>query len=247
MGSIRYETSAASAYFVDLLRYYGQLGRMLHNGIDIVLFATPTGESISVHFIDSALPLYEIRNTLRDNASKGIATLFLLWADMMLPYHGQRYRADDWMEALYTLYGSTIYAYDLGEGEIFFFPVFFRGEGLVRAVEHGTAVPFPALTTRRVRTTLRDFVDTWYVADFGGATGSAHDPQTAAAVASALADSFRLLGVRPDADRETVKRAYRALARRHHPDLNPAPEAHARMMALNEAYQRLMAHLERGG
>lgn len=240
MGSIRYETSAASGYFVDLLRHYGQLGRMLHNGIDIVLFTTPAGDTISAHFIDSALPLYEIRKTLQANASKGIATLFLLWADMMLPYHGQRYRVDDWMEALYSLYGATIYAYDLGEDEIFFFPVFFRGEGLVRAIEHGTAVPFGALTTRRVRTSLKDFVDTWHVADFGGATGTAHDPQTAAVVASTLADSFRLLGVRPDADRDTIKRAYRALARRHHPDLNSGPDAHAQMMALNAAYQQIM-------
>jgi DnaJ domain len=45
------------------------------------------------------------------------------------------------------------------------------------------------------------------------------------------------LGVAPDASAAEIRDAYRALARRYHPDL--APEAAARMAAINEAYRVL--------
>lgn len=244
MGSIRYETHAASAYCVELLRYHQQIGRMLHNGIDIVLFETPAGAKVSLHFIASGLPLYEIRNTLTANAAQNIATQFWLWADMLLPYHGQTYRPDDWMEALHTLYGGAIYGYDVQDGAAQIFPVYFRGSGVIRQIEHGRDLPFAALTIRRVRTTLKDFVDTWLIADYGGTTGAAHDPQQTATVAAALADSYRLLEIPASADREVVKQAYRRLARRYHPDLSADPAAHDRMTALTAAYDRVLAALD---
>lgn len=245
MGNIRYETAYASAAFVEELRQSQRLLQMRHNGIDIVLFDV-AGEggrqSISVHFIDSALPLYEIRKTLHDNARQGIATLFLLWAEMMLPTHGQCYRADDWMEALYTLYGNTIYAYELIEGEVFLFPVYFRGEGLVRTAEYGTVLHFANLTTRRLTTHLAGLAGEWYVADFGGVRGTAHDPKQEAVLSAELSQFYTLLGVTPDDDEMTVKKAYRVLARRYHPDLNAAPDAHDQMQQLNAAYNRIMAY-----
>ncbi len=53
------------------------------------------------------------------------------------------------------------------------------------------------------------------------------------------ADYYQILGVPYDADTATIERAYRALARRYHPDINPAADAHQRMAAINEAYQVL--------
>jgi curved DNA-binding protein len=47
-----------------------------------------------------------------------------------------------------------------------------------------------------------------------------------------------------EADAETVKVAYRRMARRYHPDLNPSPDATAQMQAINEAYERIMERLE---
>lgn len=243
MGNIRYETAFASMVFVEELRYSGRFGKMLHNGTDIVLFETNTGEHVSVHYIDSALPLYEIRKTLESNQQKGIFTLFMLWSEMMLPSAGQRYRADDWMEALYTLYRDTIYGYDVIEGEVYLFPVYFRGSGQVREIEYGARMDFGQLTCRTVTTHFPGLNATWQVADFGGERGYAHDPKTEVAVVSALADDYALIGVAVGADSRAVKIAYRQRARQLHPDVNPSADAHDQMQRLNVAYARILASL----
>ena len=49
-------------------------------------------------------------------------------------------------------------------------------------------------------------------------------------------DYYEVLGVPRDAPAEAVKKAYRQLARKFHPDVNQAPEAEARMKDVNEAY-----------
>ncbi|MBX6351269.1 MAG: molecular chaperone DnaJ [Clostridia bacterium] len=54
------------------------------------------------------------------------------------------------------------------------------------------------------------------------------------------ADYYEVLGVPRDADAETIKKAYRRLARRYHPDANPGdPTAEARFKEINEAYEVL--------
>ena len=50
-----------------------------------------------------------------------------------------------------------------------------------------------------------------------------------------------ILGVSPDADLPTIKRAFRALAKQHHPDRNLDPSADARFRDLMNAY-RSLAH-----
>lgn len=52
-------------------------------------------------------------------------------------------------------------------------------------------------------------------------------------------DYYSVLGVARNADEATIKRAYRELARKYHPDLNRAPDAEERFKAINEAYQVL--------
>ncbi len=48
-------------------------------------------------------------------------------------------------------------------------------------------------------------------------------------------DYYQVLGVERTASDEEIKKAFRRLARKHHPDINKAPEAAARMQELNEA------------
>ncbi|MBR5617038.1 MAG: J domain-containing protein [Oscillospiraceae bacterium] len=53
-------------------------------------------------------------------------------------------------------------------------------------------------------------------------------------------DPYKVLGVSPDASDEEIKRAYRILAKKYHPDLNPGDEEAARkMQQVNAAYDRI--------
>lgn len=52
-------------------------------------------------------------------------------------------------------------------------------------------------------------------------------------------DYYAALGVPRDADAETIKKAYRKLAREHHPDVSAAPGAEARFKEIAEAWQTL--------
>ena len=53
-------------------------------------------------------------------------------------------------------------------------------------------------------------------------------------------DPYKLLGVPRDATPEAIKAAYRKLARKHHPDLNPGkPEAEERFKAVSVANELL--------
>jgi molecular chaperone DnaJ len=55
-------------------------------------------------------------------------------------------------------------------------------------------------------------------------------------------DYYRILGVKPDCTLEEVRRRYRLLARRHHPDLNPDdPEAAARFRLIVAAFEAIQA------
>ncbi|HEY3210679.1 MAG TPA: molecular chaperone DnaJ [Actinomycetota bacterium] len=52
-------------------------------------------------------------------------------------------------------------------------------------------------------------------------------------------DLYAVLGVRPEASEDEIKRAYRKLARELHPDVNQDPEAERRFKEVSAAYQTL--------
>jgi curved DNA-binding protein CbpA len=59
-------------------------------------------------------------------------------------------------------------------------------------------------------------------------------------------DYYTLLGVPPDATLTAIKRAYRKLARQHHPDMNGGdPDAAARFKLITEAYELLSDSAQR--
>ena len=54
------------------------------------------------------------------------------------------------------------------------------------------------------------------------------------------ATHYETLGITPKATSDQVRRAYRALARQHHPDVSPAPDAAARFAQVQTAYAVLI-------
>lgn len=52
-------------------------------------------------------------------------------------------------------------------------------------------------------------------------------------------DYYKILGVARDASQDDIKRAYRKLARKYHPDVSKEPEAEARFKEVAEAYEVL--------
>jgi molecular chaperone DnaJ len=56
---------------------------------------------------------------------------------------------------------------------------------------------------------------------------------------ASLENPYNILGVSPTASTEDIKKAYRALAMRHHPDRNPSASAEVRFNAIKKAYELL--------
>ena len=69
--------------------------------------------------------------------------------------------------------------------------------------------------------------------------GVRKDPKPRSADNRRVKDHYQTLGVPRDAAADEIKKAYRKLARKHHPDVSKATDAHVRMAAVNEAHEAL--------
>ena len=60
-----------------------------------------------------------------------------------------------------------------------------------------------------------------------------------------MSDPYSVLGLRPDATDEEVKKAYKALAKKYHPDVaGNSPEAARKMQEINASYDQIINHKE---
>ncbi len=235
---VRFDTYNASAHLVRQLEESG-IADVVHDGADNLLIQLISGELVSIHLIETVIPLYEIRMTLQDNADTGLYTLFILWGDMFLPSENQHYAPDPWMQSLIALYGSKIYAFETFGKDIRIYPVYFEADRDTYFARYGRDVDVTQLVcaTIKIEGLLRG---NWLVADFVGKKPNAqahHHTRGHARPAPPLERSaWDILGVAAGADRDTIKAAYRQLARLFHPDVNRAPDATEQMQRLNVAY-----------
>jgi len=56
---------------------------------------------------------------------------------------------------------------------------------------------------------------------------------------------YRILGITQASGEEEVKRAYRRLAKKYHPDVNPDPAATQKFIDATQAYERVIERLKR--
>jgi hypothetical protein len=247
---VRFDTYNASAHLVRQLESSG-VATVTHDGGDTVLVKLTSGHEVSIHLIETIIPPYELKLNLIENAENDIYSLFVLWGDMFLPHDNEVFQPDPWMHALMSLYNGKLYAFDVYGKDIRIFPTYFEPVDLLHyRIHYGGDVDVTKLGCGSFDMAYPDLSGSWLVADFTGATPPPKRQKKQEAHAAKPAPRKRpptpweILGIAKTTERDEIKRAYRRLARRYHPDLNPSREAHDLMQALNNAYQRILDELD---
>lgn len=239
---MRIALSHVNTYLINGLYRSGAIAEVLHNGLDIILAALPTGESVAVHLVERDIDEMEVWNVLKRNTAANRHTLFILWAAMLLPDDGTVYRPNDWMRALLTVYEAKIYGYEVEGADTFVFPVHFDApeNGIAQYVHWGDRVNLSKVYCRSIYVEGSPGRGTWQIASFEAARQRTDEPGPS----DPLAAFYQTLGVDLGATWETIHKAYRDLARQYHPDVNLTPEATEQMQRINTAYQRLRERFE---
>lgn len=237
---MRFDSRRISAFLVEEFQKSRPLMEVTDDSGDLIRVHLSSGETVSIYLIESPITVYEIKGIVEANTAAGVYSLFILWCELFLPIEGSRYRPDDWMAALLALGKDKIYGFDPYGGDKLVFPVYFEGEGVVRNIRHGKPINVRQLNCIRVLTRSSYINGLWCMADFEPGNEKEREFQR-----DPLRSYYHLLGIHHRASRETVKRAYRRLARKYHPDVNRTPEATQRMQQINDAYKRIMRELSK--
>jgi DnaJ domain len=244
---MRIYLNIVNSYLIYELQRSDAISRIKHDGGDLVVVELSTGETVSIHLVERDIDVGLIKDILERNSQANVYTLLLLWCDMLLPADQQLYVPYDWMSTLLAVYGGKIYAYELASEEVIFFPVYFERQaiGLERLVRYGTPINMAAIRCEVVHLEGQHINGTWRIAAFERWTAEQQSSEQAegafhaSSYRGSLEVYYDILGVNQGADWETVKKAYRHLAREFHPDINKTPEATERMQQINKAYDQL--------
>lgn len=234
---MRFDTYNASQYLVRRL-LEAQAIRDLRDEGDILLLDLEAGGQLMVCIVERGMSLSEVKYHYETNTQRGIYTLMLLWVDMFIPRDGTTTDLNDWMQVLDHLHGGKLYGYEVAGQTAFFFPVYLQGTGYQRRVRFGNIVDYTAIGGRQRHINTPLMAGEWLVGGFDFATEGYK--QHAPAPASALSQHYAVLGLSNDADLDSIKRAYRTLARLYHPDVNQDGASDERMKRINAAYQAIL-------
>lgn len=252
---VRFDTYNASAHLVRQLESSG-VATVTHDGADNVLVELRSGHQISIHLIETRLPLYEIRLMLTESREADIHTLFIVWSSMFLPDDNELFVPEPWMLSLVDLYGGKLYAFDVYGKDIRIFATYFEQvSGTEFRVHYGEDINVTRLGVGVAKMKNPELAGTWLIADFAGvvpptrkrpqaeAKQHYHAPGGKRHHAVKAETPWDILGVAKTAKRDEIKKAFRKLARRYHPDLNTSPDATHQMQRLNVAYQAALREL----
>lgn len=248
--SVRSETHYTREYIITTLSNNPDVIKVWDDGTDLVVVTLASGQRVMFYLVELYMSLHEIQKILANNATKGMHTLFMFWADMLLPNDGERFMPQDWMMALLSLYGDKIYGYDVAGKDVYIFPVhydeqpgyhekYIRWGPLVNL--HHLRPEFVELDSVHLKGNFRTVSFDAPQRDPQGNGESTEEPRQQYASRSAMHAFYDLLAVPLDATPEDIRKAYRDLARQYHPDMNSAPEATGKMQAINQAYDHIMA------
>src|SRR5258706_8157249 len=255
---MRIQLSYANAYLVRSLIDGGAVADVGENGMDLIELELHGGELATVHLIERDIDVELIRTMLNEDAQRNRASLFILWSSMLLPDDGMLYHPYDWMMALLTLYGDKIYGFDVYATSVTMFPVYFEHQTSDAAfhIRYGDYLDMTRIGVETIH--AQSYVSgTWRIVDFEeGRRAARPNSSNVKQERSTDGDTARfnqihgdrnpmwvyydLLGVTGTDDAETVRRAYRILAMKYHPDHNVSPEATERMQQINMAYTQIM-------
>lgn len=253
---LRIHKQRTRAYLVHALENAPGVADIPDEWEDMIYVRLVSGALIVIYLWDRAGDVLDVQQVFEANTRRGLHTLVILSAAMLLPEHKALYQPEDWMLGLAEIYGGKIYNYRVMRLNVDICPMHFAAVDQRYRATFGDAIEIERLQARRVMTPAGDIL----LADFGGErvafAASSPPPQEATAAPKGQAEPatagpdfsatepHRVLGVAHDADRATVKARFRDLARRYHPDADPRPGAKARMQALNAAYRALIHHNE---
>ena len=246
---MRTYTYGVGAQLVRELEAARTVAHILHDGNDLIHVQLVGGEHVMIYLIERNIPAYEVRKFYLENTRAGHYTLFVLWADMLLPDDGQRHVPDEGLEALLALYQDKVFAYEIYMEHLFMFPVNFQRIPYQREcmIRHGDPIDVETLHPHTIETRTPKLYGTWRIASFDAhATHQRHVSASDARLNAALhtlSAQYALFDLTPSSDRAAIKRAYRQQARLVHPDLNRSAGAKAQMQQINAAYDAIMKML----
>lgn len=246
---VRIETHIARDYMLISLANNLNVVDLWHDNSDLIQVTLRSQQKIMITLVDDYISLPELQKLLAADQAKNHHSLFIFWADMLLPDDGERFLPQDWMAALLALYGDKLYAYEVSSKAVYIFPIYFELQDghRERYIRWGEAVKLSELRPDFVHVESPFLNGQFRMADFGVPHSQrAAEEAPAFTQRTAMQAYYQVFSLSPDASLEEVRRAYRELARQYHPDLNTSPEATQKMQEINQAYAQIMAQGENG-